>query len=198
MRCIGCRHHMRCNRLAGAEGINGGINGGIKLSTTAHLVRQVNPRGIWVFPWRRLPDPGWGPGGRRFKSCLPDVRKAPLKRGFLVGGTRPPSGRYVLSVSCFGWREPERHAASVRPRRRPTAGLADRIPRERDVRSAPCRWSWCPNSGAPLGIETKASGRRSDEGKSAEMRTKTTRDIGEGEIGSVEARVATQRLARIA
>ena len=27
--------------------------------------------------------PGWGPGGRRFKSCLPDWRKAPLKRGFV-------------------------------------------------------------------------------------------------------------------
>jgi hypothetical protein len=26
--------------------------------------------------------PGWGPGGRRFKSCLPDLRKAPLRRGF--------------------------------------------------------------------------------------------------------------------
>ena len=25
---------------------------------------------------------GWGPGGRRFKSCLPDPRKALLARGF--------------------------------------------------------------------------------------------------------------------
>jgi hypothetical protein len=24
---------------------------------------------------------GWGPGGRRFKSCLPDVTKALLMRG---------------------------------------------------------------------------------------------------------------------
>src|SRR3954470_1611492 len=26
--------------------------------------------------------PGWGPGGRRFKSCLPDLTKALLTRGF--------------------------------------------------------------------------------------------------------------------
>jgi integrase len=26
--------------------------------------------------------PGWGPGGRRFKSCLPDLTKGPLRRAF--------------------------------------------------------------------------------------------------------------------
>jgi len=60
---------MRWNRLAGTEGINGGI----KLSATARLAGQRNPCGIRVFPWRRLLEPGWGPGGRRFKSCLPDT-----------------------------------------------------------------------------------------------------------------------------
>jgi hypothetical protein len=61
---------MRGSRLPGAKGINGGI----KLSTTARFARQENPRGIRGFSWRRLPEPGWGPGGRRFKSCLPDRR----------------------------------------------------------------------------------------------------------------------------
>jgi hypothetical protein len=32
-----------------------GIKEGIKLSTTALLTRQRNPREIRVFPWRRLP-----------------------------------------------------------------------------------------------------------------------------------------------
>jgi hypothetical protein len=72
---------MRGSRLPGAKGINGGI----KLSTTARFARQENPRGIRVFSWRRLPEPGWGPGGRRFKSCLPDWTKAPLRRGFCLG-----------------------------------------------------------------------------------------------------------------
>src|SRR5436309_9785290 len=35
--------------------------------------------------------PGWGPGGRRFKSCLPDGTKAPLRHGFLV----------ILHLGCW-------------------------------------------------------------------------------------------------
>jgi hypothetical protein len=69
---------MRGSRLPGAKGINGGI----KLSTTARFARQENPRGKRVFSWRRLPEPGWGPGGRRFKSCLPDYVKAPMMLAF--------------------------------------------------------------------------------------------------------------------
>jgi hypothetical protein len=69
---------MRGSRLPGAKGINGGI----KVSTTARFARQENPRGIRVFSWRRLPEPGWGPGGRRFKSCLPDYIKVPVLLGF--------------------------------------------------------------------------------------------------------------------
>ncbi len=44
--------------------------------------------------------PGWGPGGRRFKSCLPDWRKAPLTRGFLFGQTPagPPSVFHLCTV----------------------------------------------------------------------------------------------------
>jgi hypothetical protein len=30
--------------------------------------------------------PGWGPGGRRFKSCLPDFRKVLLMRDFWCSG----------------------------------------------------------------------------------------------------------------
>ncbi len=44
---------------------------------------------------------GWGPGGRRFKSCLPDWTKAPLRRGFFVGWIRSRTPRLVPSVYRF-------------------------------------------------------------------------------------------------
>src|SRR3954471_15522402 len=40
--------------------------------------------------------PGWGPGGRRFKSCLPDLTKALVIQGF-----RRPMGR---PTTCAGER----------------------------------------------------------------------------------------------
>jgi hypothetical protein len=49
-----------------------GIKEGIKLSTTAHLAGPQKPHEIRVLPRQRLVEPAWGPGGRRFKSCLPD------------------------------------------------------------------------------------------------------------------------------
>src|SRR3954447_17120752 len=38
--------------------------------------------------------PGWGPGGRRFKSCLPDVTKALVTGAFVVsdGPSAPLAG----------------------------------------------------------------------------------------------------------
>jgi hypothetical protein len=40
------------------------------------VARFVGPRGVA----QSGSAPGWGPGGRRFKSCLPDQRKALLRR----------------------------------------------------------------------------------------------------------------------
>src|SRR3954447_9102192 len=56
-----------------------GINPGNKLSTT-----QPNSSPLCTAESAPVqPEPsGWGPGGRRFKSCLPDLAKALLKRGF--------------------------------------------------------------------------------------------------------------------
>ena len=48
-----------------------GIKEGIKLSTTAIPADPQNPYEIRGSTRRRFPEPGGGPRGRRFKSCLP-------------------------------------------------------------------------------------------------------------------------------
>jgi hypothetical protein len=63
-----------CYREVGRTAIEteGSIGGSI-LSTTAHNTTPQNPYGIRVSSPHSRPGPGWGPGGRRFKSCLPDT-----------------------------------------------------------------------------------------------------------------------------
>src|SRR5215218_666719 len=47
-------------------------------SGRAFVVDSIRPRGVA----QSGSAPGWGPGGRRFKSCLPDFTKALVLRGF--------------------------------------------------------------------------------------------------------------------
>ena len=67
--------------------------------------------------WERLDRSGWGPGGRRFKSCLPDFGKALQSRAFLRSQMGPfPAdgdqfGDQFLQATATDWYE-----ASVRSR----------------------------------------------------------------------------------
>jgi hypothetical protein len=49
----------------------------------------------------RLGLPGWGPGGRRFKFCLPDATKAPQTRGFCRFRRSPETRHGVQTGSKF-------------------------------------------------------------------------------------------------
>ncbi len=49
-----------------------GCNLGCKLSATERNSEQLRSLGSAEEHWIRLDRSGWGPGGRRFKSCLPD------------------------------------------------------------------------------------------------------------------------------
>jgi hypothetical protein len=61
------------------------------------VARLVGPRGVA----QSGSAPGWGPGGRRFKSCLPDRRKALLRRGFLIHwADRRDGAVYRLYLLC--------------------------------------------------------------------------------------------------
>jgi hypothetical protein len=59
-----------------------GNNPGNKLSATARNSAQLNPLYTAESARVRLDLSGWGPGGRRFKSCLPDKAKALHPQGF--------------------------------------------------------------------------------------------------------------------
>jgi len=67
-----------CVATAGSTGRRGS-NPGSKLSAAQPNSSQL--RRLWNAEerWVRLDRSGWGPGGRRFNSCLPDHRKALLK-----------------------------------------------------------------------------------------------------------------------
>jgi hypothetical protein len=62
--------------------------------------------------------PGWGPGGRRFKSCLPDVGKAPLRRGFCLERDHRPHVRPVPSM----YRLPEMRSLAAQQTRTGSRG----------------------------------------------------------------------------
>ena len=61
--------------------------------------RLVPPRGVA----QSGSAPGWGPGGRRFKSCLPDY-ESPAKAGF-SGLPRPGLAEPLVPTSYQGTRE---------------------------------------------------------------------------------------------
>ena len=94
--------------------------------------------------------PGWGPGGRRFKSCLPDLRKGLLLQAFSAvrgdmltsngvqmgsnflydfGGEAPPSF-LAAPVVDLSWRSPAR-------RRAESTCPEDHASRQRSARMAP-------------------------------------------------------------
>ncbi len=58
--------------------------------------------------------PGWGPGGRRFKSCLPDERKGLQMRAFLLPATRSLVGAHIPFIYCLSPRMLRRSSVSNR------------------------------------------------------------------------------------
>ncbi len=59
-----------------------------KLSKTQLNSEQENPANPAVDNRPQPPFPGWGPDGRRFKSCLPDSSKGRIYGDFSRWGTR--------------------------------------------------------------------------------------------------------------
>ncbi len=69
--------------------------GGRKLSETGGNSTRENPDRTGVQGSVPPPSPGWGPGGRRFKSCLPDY-KIPADRNLPKSGQ---SGKRALGAT---------------------------------------------------------------------------------------------------
>ena len=124
-------------------------SGRLRVTSSSAARRITGPRGVA----QSGSAPGWGPGGRRFKSCLPDQTEAPLMAGFLFAGeARASSAMYrlctvfvllclpnaVKALACFALatartrsRERSGPAASTGPAgvpRQPTAIAVGRLP----------------------------------------------------------------------
>ena len=110
--------------------------------------------------------PGWGPGGRRFESCLPDSRKARVCGPFAfedrVGkpdGVRPPrirGSRASSTPTGEGQCVRCRHRSSS-PRRRPRSGPAS-VRSGRPARPRTRRWPARQSAGRRPGLP--CAGRR--------------------------------------
>src|SRR3954454_21945651 len=75
-----------------------GSNSGSNLSHTQPNPELRCPHACWDQHPAERPGSFWGPGGRRFKSCLPDQPKAPCSSGLRSPGTpstvnAPPGSR---------------------------------------------------------------------------------------------------------
>ena len=80
-----------------------GVQSGCKLSATERNSEQLRPPQSAESHRIRLDRSGWGPGGRRFKSCLPDTPKSLHSGGFGgIPASGPDPGRRdnVLPVAC--------------------------------------------------------------------------------------------------
>jgi hypothetical protein len=71
-KCCGCTEAFQASR-AGSIPV-------ARLLQSCRMVVRWMPRGVA----QSGSAPGWGPGGRRFKSCLPDTRKGLEMGGFWV------------------------------------------------------------------------------------------------------------------
>src|SRR4051794_37311884 len=60
-----------------------GVQNGVQSEENPGVLSHPQPREHWVSAPQAPPKVGWGPGGRRFKSCLPDSRK-PRSSGVFV------------------------------------------------------------------------------------------------------------------
>ena len=57
--------------------------------------------------------PGWGPGGRRFKSCLPDLQPASFQQG-LAGSLSTTEPRCIAKANALEPLPPGRYLVKFR------------------------------------------------------------------------------------
>jgi hypothetical protein len=130
-------------------GVGTGFNPGNKLSATETNSEQLRPPESTESQLVRLDRSGWGPGGRRFKSCLPD-HETPAKNNSRFAGANvwgpiigpildpeqpaigwvgspwrfPTCDRTVPSRVVAGWLRPERSLPEARQGSEPSASGA--------------------------------------------------------------------------